>query len=240
MTQQVLESQTKVALIIPCFNEANRLHFDIFKNYQKEMDFFFVDDASTDDTFELIKKNGFPCFRLDSNIGKGPAIRQGLHHFKENLKTDEYQWIGYWDADLSIPLENIALMLEKGNKNIQYSAVWASRHKRFSQSQKTSFIRKTLGKSFSIFVRTFLNIPINDTQCGAKIFRAPKVFDYFNEPFISRWIFDVEIFYRMIDEQICEHPIEYWENQDHSRFSFIKDGFEAIYDLIKIKKKYTS
>jgi hypothetical protein len=67
-----------------------------------------------------------------------------------------------------------------------------------------------------------LNLPIYDTQCGAKLFRAtPELEGILAEPFQLRWIFDVEIIARLIrsrritggepvERSIYEVPLRQW------------------------------
>jgi hypothetical protein len=42
-----------------------------------------------------------------------------------------------------------------------------------------------------------LGLPVYDSQCGAKLIRADLVPSVFDEPFTSRWLFDVEILARL-------------------------------------------
>jgi hypothetical protein len=70
-----------------------------------------------------------------------------------------------------------------------------------------------------------LRLPCYDTQCGAKLFRATDVVrDAFREPFISRWIFDVEIIARLVVDGdvdgrsgIYEFPLVRWEDAPGSK-----------------------
>ena len=43
------------SVVIPCYNEAKRLNIQKFQTH-KEINFIFVDDGSSDDTFEILKK----------------------------------------------------------------------------------------------------------------------------------------------------------------------------------------
>ena len=66
-----------------------------------------------------------------------------------------------------------------------------------------------------------LKLAIYDSQCGAKVFRAtPRLEQVLRQPFVSRWIFDVEILARFLnswraeglnpDGRIYELPLQTW------------------------------
>ena len=76
-----------LAIVIPFFNEENRIAVDSFTHFIKETNFILlvlVDDGSTDKTHEVLKEiqNQSPgsveIIKLDKNIGKGNAIRAGM------------------------------------------------------------------------------------------------------------------------------------------------------------------
>ena len=87
-------------------------------------------------------------------------------------------------------------------------------------------------------------MPLYDTQCGAKLIRADAARQIFAEPFISRWIFDVELIARLIErcgerinEAMVEVPLRQWTGVAGSKVkpsSFLV----AFTDLIKIAAKY--
>ena len=57
--------QNDLAIVIPCYNEANRLPVSKFKNFlslQTRVSIFFVDDGSKDKTYAILLdlKNQFP------------------------------------------------------------------------------------------------------------------------------------------------------------------------------------
>jgi hypothetical protein len=55
-----------------------------------------------------------------------------------------------------------------------------------------------LGRIFATAASVTLDLPVYDTQCGAKIFLADKTLrSVLQEPFASRWIFDVELLQRL-------------------------------------------
>ena len=77
----------KTAIIVPCYNESKRLKSEAFIGYaekNKSVHFIFVNDGSTDDTFEIIN---YMCrsnteqmlyVDLEINVGKAEAVRQGF------------------------------------------------------------------------------------------------------------------------------------------------------------------
>jgi len=90
-----------------------------------------------------------------------------------------------------------------------------------------------------------LKLPIYDSQCGCKVFRKDWVCFAFIDPFLSTWLFDVEIFYRLINQfgrekfqsQIEEVPLKAWIDNNDSKVSIFY-GIKVWFDLIKIYKHY--
>ena len=88
-------------------------------------------------------------------------------------------------------------------------------------------------------------MPFNDTQCGAKIMRKEIIPLLFTKPFITKWIFDVEIFMRMrkhygktkVQQYICEQPLKRWIHADGSKLS-MKDSVKIVGQLAQIAFTY--
>jgi dolichyl-phosphate beta-glucosyltransferase len=107
-----MDTLPKAVIIIPCYNEENRLDVQSFSDYVKSNSnifFLFVNDGSSDNTGKIIKElalknsNKLFCKNLEKNCGKAEAIRQG---FLEAFKMDA-DYIGFLDADLATPLSSI-------------------------------------------------------------------------------------------------------------------------------------
>ncbi len=88
-------------------------------------------------------------------------------------------------------------------------------------------------------------MPFNDTQCGAKVMHKALVKPIFEKSFITKWLFDVEIFMRMrklygkneAKALICEQPLKRWIHADGSKIS-MKDSAKIVGQLAKIAIAY--
>lgn len=235
----------KTAIIVPCYNEESRLESEEFLDFVKKiprLHFIFVNDGSQDNTLRIIKKlekKSKQCHVLDlkKNRGKAFAIFSGFNKAFE----DNYKNIGFWDADLATPLNMIPkfMVLLKDKK---YKAVFGCRVKRLGADIQRHASRHYIGRIMATLISGVLNLGIYDTQCGAKIFRVNKnLKEAFTAPFKSKWIFDVELIARLqkiskgkFAREVYEYPLEIWHDIDGSKIKF-RDGFRALYDLIKIK-----
>ena len=105
--------------------------------------------------------------------------------------------------------------------------------------------RKIISKTINMIIQTILGMPFKDTQCGAKIMKSDMVAPIFEKKFITRWLFDVEIFMRMkkfygkdqAKKLICEQPLKRWIHADGSKLS-MKDSVKIIGQLGQIAFHY--
>lgn len=239
---------TKILLLVPCYNEESRLKFNEFsagaliaRASGIELTYLFVNDGSTDQTKHLLEnyatEHGHRTFHAAKNLGKGNALQAA---FRDNKATKGFDWIGYWDADLATPLEEIPSMLQFLNfyPNQEVSSIWGSRISRLGSRIRRQMHRHYLGRVFVTIVSTTLKVKAYDSQCGAKLFKPEAAELAFAEPFISRWIFDVEILLRLRNHSIVEFPLFNWEDIPGSKVKVFKEAFRVGSDLLKIRRKY--
>ena len=107
----------KVVIIIPCYNEADRLDENKFIDYLSQnahLHFIFVDDGSTDNTSRIINQIILKCNSLvsflknETNKGKAESVRLGVI---ESYKMNP-DYVGFLDADLATPIEEIDNLLK--------------------------------------------------------------------------------------------------------------------------------
>lgn len=237
-------------IVVPCFNEAERLHGDEFVQFAQRnswVKFLFVDDGSNDSTREVIcrlhdrEPNSIQVLVLAKNVGKAEAVRQGV--LKALKETPDY--VGYWDADLATPLSELPLFIEELDKSPTVFCVVGSRVRLLGRRISRSWARHYLGRIFATAASFVIGMPIYDTQCGAKAFRAnARVEAAFRKTFGSRWIFDVELLGRLIapyqsskyDQEfqqagVIEVPLQEWKDVKGSKLrpsDFLRAGFELV------------
>jgi dolichyl-phosphate beta-glucosyltransferase len=127
--------------------------------------------------------------------------------------------------------------------------VFGARVKKLGRVIERKTAKHYLGRLFATAVSVVLQLPIYDSQCGAKMFRAsPELGWLFQQPFRARWIFDVEILARLIatrrrmrlpqaEHVIYEDPLTEWRDVAGSRVT-ARDYVRAAYDLYRIYSAY--
>lgn len=213
--------------------------------------FLFVDDGSTDSTPQLLgdicdRSGGRAAIlRCARNGGKAEAVRVGLI---ETLRQGDTRYAGYWDADLATPLdaaERFACVLDE---QPDIEMVFGSRVKLLGRHVERNAIRHYLGRVFATAASLALAMPIYDTQCGAKLFRTgPALQAIVARPFLSKWVFDVEVIARyhklylreskVLEHAIYEYPLEFWHDVAGSKVR-PADFAHAFIDLLRIRLRY--
>ena len=246
----------KLCLVVPCYNEARRLNTAEFREFlrtQIQAFLLFVDDGSSDDTVEVLTRlcTGFEgsaqILRGEQNRGKAEAVRRGILYCLDNLGPEI---VGFWDADLATPLTSVPPFLKVFEERPAIEMIFGARVKLLGRHVERKVARHYLGRVFATTVSAVLKMPIYDTQCGAKLFRVrSETRRIFAEPFLSRWVFDVEILARyqrlfqlqnkQLTEAVYEYPLESWTDVAGSKVG-PADFFVAFRDILRIRNKYRS
>jgi glycosyltransferase involved in cell wall biosynthesis len=184
-----------------------------------------VNDGSTDETLDVLKR--VQCASPDTirvhdqqpNRGKAEAVRAGM---LAALDADA-DFVGFWDADLATPLSALPRLLDVLEERSDVDVVLGSRVKLLGRSIERHAWRHYLGRVFATLVSELLRLPVYDTQCGAKMFRATDTLrNVLERPFSTSWLFDVEILARLIAAEeggtsvvanrLYELPLDEWRD----------------------------
>ena len=240
-----------VVLVIPCYNEERRLPVDALRAFQSpgvRVQFCLVNDGSRDGTLWLIESlhaedpERFTMLNLDRNRGKAEAVRRGVVHASERNPD----FIGFWDADLATPLSELPSFFEVFRERPEIEMVFAARVRLLGRRISRRPARHYVGRVGATLISSSLGLAVYDTQCGAKIFRmTPAIRGIFEDPFLSRWIFDVELIARYVQAHgrdaaaraIYELPIMEWHDVAGSKVGSV-DFVRALRDLWRIHRAY--
>lgn len=240
----------QLCIIIPCFNEEVRLDKQALISFiqgNKTVNVCLVNDGSSDGTLVLlheikeINKENILVLDLPVNAGKAEAVRKGMVAASE---WKPFQYFAYFDADFATPLTEVANLSET-IKIRQAMFVLGSRVKRLGATVERSFVRHYFGRVFATCASILLDLPVYDTQCGAKIISRDWMETAFSRPFISSWLFDVEILARLRNqyskEQLLkltvEVPLNTWIEKGGSKIRF-SHLLRIPVELLKIHFKY--
>lgn len=241
-------------LVIPCYNEAARLDERAFLNFvdgAEGIDLLCVDDGSTDETGTILERleaqrpGRIAALTLPRNMGKAEAVRRGFLAAFDRHPTH----VGFWDADLATPLEDAIQFRAFLDSRPDLEAVFGSRVNLLGRHVRRGLLRHYVGRVFATLAVLALGIPIYDTQCGAKLFRASdRLRSVFEKPFGTRWVFDVEIIARMaqvwdgrgvphVRDMIFEMPLMVWRDVKGSKIR-MTDFFRVGMDLMYVARTY--
>jgi dolichyl-phosphate beta-glucosyltransferase len=251
---QIVTPAPRCMVVVPCYNEDARLRPGQFSEFLAEdnrVNFLFVNDGSRDGTLGILKTlrakhpDRVEVVDKQTNGGKAEAVRSGMLNA---IALGGFGYTGFWDADLATPLDVVPQLLAKFVENPKLDMFFGSRVRLLGHAIHRRPLRHYLGRCFATAVSIVLELPIYDTQCGAKLFRiTPVLQSILALPFQSRWIFDVEIIARFLAvhnqdasfafDAIYESPLPRWEDVAGSKVR-PSDFFVAFYELLKVRKTF--
>jgi hypothetical protein len=181
-----------VTIVVPAYNEARRLTQPLYELggvlEQHNAELIVVDDGSTDGTSVLARRclagnARARVIRQAQNRGKGAAVRTGFSAARGRS-------IVFMDADLATDLGDLdALLLALEDSDIALG----SRADPATVIETSTARRSLMGVQFNRLVRQVTKLPLHDTQCGFKGFRASTGKLLMHLSAIDGFAFDVEV-----------------------------------------------
>ena len=179
--------------------------------------------------------------RLATNQGKAEAVRRGI----VEAVADGPALVGFWDADLATPLAVVDDFLNVAAKLHGVDLILGSRVLLMGRDIRRRALRHYLGRVFATAASLALDLPVYDTQCGAKVFRSNDALRrVMAAPFRSSWIFDVELLARYLaipvddggpsrESRIYELTVPVWHDIPGSKLR-LSDVIRSTADLAAI------
>lgn len=157
----------EISIVIPCYNEEQNIEplFKEIKSAMKDTSYevIFVDDGSTDSSFELLEK----LHRLNANIVKAIKLKRNYGQtFSWNIgfKNANGKYIVTMDCDLQNDPKDIRKLTDEIKKGCDVVSGW-----RISRQDPLS---KKFYSFISNFVRrSIIDDKVHDAGCSLKIYR---------------------------------------------------------------------
>jgi len=225
-------STPRLSLVIPAYNEARRLPGTLEKLAEALPELPFAvevvvaDDGSEDATLEEARKfeGKVPGLRLLElpHGGKGSALQAAI-------RAARGEYVFLCDADLSMPLSELPLLLARAEEGYEVVIGWRKRH-------GESLYRRFRGRIFNWLVRLLLLPGVHDTQTGFKLFKRTVALEVYRHQRIRGFASEVEILLvaRRLGYEIGEVRVD-WYYVPGTTVRPFWDVLVMLKDLLRIR-----
>lgn len=221
----------KLSLVIPLYNEAGNLKelcseiLNAISSYKAEWELIFVDDGSTDGSWELLKEcqaewgKGFRSIRLARNYGQTLALRAGIEAAHGDV-------IVTMDGDLQNDPADIPKLLKRIEEGADVVSGWRK------QRKDNLLSRKLPSRMGNWIIALVTGVKLHDFGCTLKAYRSEIIKDIplYGEmhrliPALAAWMGA-----RIVEEEVTHRKRESGE----SKYSLSR-VFAVIIDIITLR-----
>ena len=234
-----MAAHSLLRLVMPVYNEAflvDKVSRIVEKAVRKmpELRVTIVDDGSDDGTGESLKKSlkrvkNTNVILLESNYGKGHAVREGFRDATEEKLI-------FMDGDMAYSMDHLKSMKESLAK---HDVVIGSRSLVSQSHGRPPARRALLGWGFNRLACFLLGIDYPDTQAGLKGFTQKAAKQLFVKQRLSDFAFDVELLYlcRKLGFSVGQIPAQVAPQHTYktSQVKLIFDSLKCIQELLLIR-----
>ncbi len=167
-----LPKMKKISVIVPLYNEKDSLPFlyeelvSAVTGYSRDYELIFVDDGSTDGSFQLLRElqdrdSRIRLVRLRRNFGKSAALSAGF-------RLAEGAIIVTIDADLQDRPSELPKLLGKLEDGLDLVSGW-------KQPRRDPLRKRIPSRIFNFFTSILTGVPLHDINCGFKVYRREVI-----------------------------------------------------------------
>jgi len=153
----------KTCVIIPTYNESNKIGELIKQIRAQDLDVLVIDDGSQDNTSQIAKDSGATVLRNEKNQGKGASLIRGF----EYALNKDYQAVITMDGDGQHLAEDIPYFMRLA----KYSNSGVLVGNRMHKPKNMPLVRILTNKTMSFIISRIAGQEIPDTQCGFRLIK---------------------------------------------------------------------
>ena len=225
----------KIAVLIPCFNEAATIA-DVVADYHKALpdaSIYVYDNNSTDETAQIARGGGAKV-RYERRQGKGNVIRTMFR----DIDADCYLIV---DGDNTYPAENARVMCDmilEGEADMvigdRLSATYYAENKRLFHNFGNTLVRRAINTLWQP------SSPVLDVMTGYRAF-SPMFVKTF--PVLSRGFeIETEMTIHALDKNllIASVPVQYRDRPEgsESKLNTVSDGIKVLTTIFRLYRDY--
>lgn len=236
---------TCISLIIPAYNEENKIRFDVetaadflHTHFQKG-EVIVVDDGSRDRTGTEAEKAGHPqkidvkIIRLAANRGKGAAVKTGALEAQGDI-------ILYADSGTCVPYPDALPVIERIQSEELDIGMASRRHRETVILRNRPLKRRIISRIFLWAARMITGLPgwISDSQCGFKVYQGDAARELYRECRTDGYLFEIEILLLAQKKgfRVEEFPIR-WTCDPDTRLRPASDAWSVLKELMQIRRR---
>lgn len=229
----------KLSILMPGYNEGARIYknliktHNIVKKFSNDFEIIFINDGSTDDTVQQVKKAAQQFANIiiidfGENHGKGNALKAGF-----DFCTGKF--VAFVDSDLDLNPIHLKSFF-KIMKNQEADVVIGSKMHPDSITNYPAR-RKFISTGYYFILKILFRLPIRDTQTGLKLFKYNALKEIFPKILVKKFAFDIELLSNIHHKgfKIAEAPIELnFQRQEKWGRIKLKDIYYVFIDTLAI------
>jgi dolichyl-phosphate beta-glucosyltransferase len=230
-----------LSIVIPAYREEARLPASIakirafFDEYPLPVEVLIMVEKSPDRTVETAHAaaDGDPRIQvIDNKIqrGKGYAVRSGIQRAAG-------QMVLFMDADLSTPLDEVILFLDRMRERPDIDVLIGDRSAALnSHNRARGLHRRIMSRGFKGLIHTLSPLDFPDTQAGFKMLRAGPARRIFRLATVDQFAFDVEILLiaKELGYAVASQSIQ-WVDDERSTVHPLWDPLKMLRDVLKMQ-----
>ena len=226
--EQLQLSGKMISVVVPLYNEEDSLVElsvalkKVLDSLRCQWEVIFVDDGSTDTSFEKLQEinrvnSRFRCLKFKRNYGKSSALQEGF-------KAVKGDYVITMDADLQDDPEEIPALISKINEGYDLVSGW-------KKVRHDPFIKKHTSKLFNLVTSMMVGLRLHDYNCGLKAYVKDVVKNVKVYGEMHRYI---PALAHLSGYKVTEIPVTHYERKYGKTKFGISRFFNGVFDLITV------